>query len=41
MKKLVVLILTLSMILSVGLYPAQAAEPTKIIWWLYARRCAH
>ncbi|HHT14449.1 MAG: ABC transporter substrate-binding protein [Christensenellales bacterium] len=36
MKKLVLLILTLSMILSVGLCPAQADEPTKIIWWLYA-----
>ena len=35
MKKLVSLILTLAMVLSMGLCTAQADEPTKIIWWVY------
>ena len=35
MKKLVSLILALAMLLSMGMV-AQADEPTKIIWWVYA-----
>ena len=36
MKKLVSLVLALAMVLSMGLCTAQADEPTKIIWWVYA-----
>lgn len=36
MKKLLSLILALAMVLSMGLCTAQAEEPTKIIWWVYA-----
>ena len=36
MKKLLSLVLVLAMVLSMGLSVAQADEPTKIIWWVYA-----
>ena len=36
MKKLLSLVLVLSMVLTMGLSIAQAAEPTKIVWWVYA-----
>ncbi|MBR4082299.1 MAG: ABC transporter substrate-binding protein, partial [Clostridia bacterium] len=36
MKKLLSLVLALAMVLSMGLFTAQAEEPTKIIWWVYA-----
>ncbi len=36
MKKLLSLVLVLAMVLSMGLSVAQADEPTKIVWWVYA-----
>jgi len=36
MKKLLSLVLVLAMVLSMGLCVAQADEPTKIVWWVYA-----
>ena len=36
MKKILSLVLALAMVLSMGLCTAQAEEPIKIVWWVYA-----
>ena len=36
MKKILSLVLALTMVLSMGLCTAQAEEPIKIVWWVYA-----